>query len=93
MTRAAVLFARVHALTGLGDGPWLWAASGRLMAATGLEPPTLPWYADAGDVTAISVAYWRERGRAGYYNRSWRKRARYARHVLEGNDGAYVVAC
>lgn len=71
----------------LGDGPWLWAAAGRLNAATGLEPPAMPWYADAGDQTALSVAYWRERGRAGFYNRSWRKRPRYARHLLGGNDG------
>lgn len=71
----------------LGDGPWLWAATGRLQAANGLEPPALPWYAEPTDQTTLTIAYWREKGKPGFYNRHWRKRARYARHVLKGNDG------
>lgn len=87
--RAAYLYTRVNSLQRtLGDGPWLWAAAGRLMAASGLEPPGQPWYAEPGDVTAVMVAYHRERSQPGYYNRSWRKRGRYARRVLEGNHGA-----
>lgn len=85
MTRAARLHTRLVMLSRvLGDGPWIHATTGRLHAAAGLEPPGLPWYAVAGDVTPITVAYARESGRAGYYNRSWRKRDRYARHWLEG---------
>lgn len=88
MSRHVILGARIAMLARVfGDGPWLWAATGRLMAASGLEPPVRPWYANGRDVTAVIIGYEREKYGAGYFNRSWRKRDRYARHVLEGNHG------
>ncbi len=82
--RAIVLSHRVLSLSrSLGPGPWLWAAQARLWGATDVERPGLPWYADVDDETPVTIAWERERGRAGYVNRHWRKRLRYLRRVLD----------
>lgn len=80
--RSLSLFLRMQTAAYLGDGPWLWALSGRLQAALGYERPALPWYAEQKDVTPLVIAWEREHGFAGFYNRHWRKRDRYAHHVL-----------
>jgi hypothetical protein len=67
----------------LGPGPWLWAAQARLWSATEVDRPVLPWYANVGDQTPVTVAWERERGYRGFYNRHWRKRLRYARRMLQ----------
>lgn len=84
LVRAIALSARVLSLARtLGPGPWLWAAQARLWGATDVERPGLPWYANTDDQTPVTIAWERERGNRGFYNRHWRKRAYYARRVLK----------
>ena len=76
----------------LGPGPWLNAVIGRLMAASGQEPPDRPWYMAANEYTEIQVAYRRELGRTrpeyatpavGFMNRAQRRHRVGLRAVLD----------